>query len=562
MKKLTYFCISKTQNCTSMKPLIIRLSLSLSIICGQTQAQSYVVEKLPESINTKEFDEVTPIVTHDGSTVFFTRVGSSDFNKTIWIDGKDVSEEYKYQDYLTHLREIYSEISGKRVFGNPEKSDFNQDIWYAESREREFDHLVHPPTPLNNALPNSVCSLTPEGNAFVVVNQFPKDGGMNKGFSIVRQLADGSWSDPEPMEIDDYNITSSAISLTMSNDGNVLILSLPQSVGSSENDLFLSFKMGENRWSKPKNLGSSVNSPYREVTPHLSADSRELYFASNRPLSVGGLDLFFISRLDDTWENWSKPRRFVEPINTKGDESQPYFNTTTGHLYFSSKRDGTHDIYRAKIAPETPQELYIKGKIVNTSTGKVVDGRVLYGDAANPYFDKYLETVEGYFLIKVKQGQPIRLTGHKVGFINHEVVLNFEKNQFFDKPKEVTLYVDSVAIGGTITINPIYFKRSTPVILQESFAELDYLIEIMQRFREITITIEGHTDNFGTPETLVKLSEERAIEVRKYLVAHKIHPKRILTVGYGASKPINTNTNEESRHLNRRVEFRITKLAF
>jgi OmpA-OmpF porin, OOP family len=549
-------------NIYSMKPIFISLSFLFSLTCSLGMAQAYIVEKLPESINTKEFDEVTPIVTHDGGTVFFTRVGSADFNKTIWIDGKDISEEYLYRDYLANLRVIYSEIAGRQIMGNPERSDFNQDIWYAESREHEFDHLVHPPTPLNNALPNSVCSLTPEGNAFIVVNQFPKDGGMNKGFSLVRLLADGTWSYPEPIDIEDYDITSSSISLTMSNDGNVLILSLPQSNGSSDNDLFLSLKVGNNRWSKPKNLGSSVNSPYREVTPYLSADSHELYFASNRPLSVGGLDLFFISRLDESWENWSKPRRFVEPINTVGDESQPYFNAATGHLYFSSKRDGTHDIFRVKIAPEVPQELYIRGKIVNTSTGKVVDGRVLYGDAASPYFDKYLETVEGYFLIKVKQGQPLRLAGYKVGFINHELTLNFEKNQFFDKAKEVTLYVDSVAVGGTISINPIYFKRSTPVILQESYAELDYLVEIMQRFREMSITIEGHTDNFGTPETLQKLSEERAVEVRKYLVAHKVHPKRIATIGYGASKPLNVNTNEESRHLNRRVEFRITKLAF
>jgi outer membrane protein OmpA-like peptidoglycan-associated protein len=546
----------------AMKSLIITLNFSLLLFYSPLAAQIYAVEKLPESINTKEFDEVTPIVSHDGGTIFFTRVGSGDFNKTILIDGKDVSEEYLYRDYLANLRAIYTEIAGKQILGNPEKSDYNQDIWYAETREREFDHLVHPPTPLNNALPNSICSLTPEGNAFIVVNQFPKDGGMNKGFSLVRLLADGTWSYPEPIDIEDYNITSSAISLTMSNDGTVLILSLPQTQGASENDLFISYKIADNRWSRPKSMGDAVNSAYREVTPYLSADSKELYFASNRPLSVGGLDLFFISRLDETWTNWSKPRRFVAPINTTGDESQPYFNAATGHLYFSSKRDGTHDIFRVKIAPEVPQELYIRGKIVNTSTGKVVDGKVLYGDAASPYFDKYLETVEGYFLIKVKQGQQLRMTGHKIGFINHELSLNFEKNQFFDKPKEVTLYVDSVAVGGTITINPIYFKRSTPVILQESFAELDYLVDIMQRFREITITIEGHTDNFGTPETLKKLSEDRALEVKKYLTSHRIHPKRIFTVGYGATKPLNTNTNEASRHLNRRVEFRITKLAF
>ena len=539
--------------------LIILLSTTYSTLT----AQNYIVEKLDSSINSKEFDEVTPIVTHDGGTIYFTRVGSSDFVKTIWIDGKDVSEDYKYQEYLANLREIYSEISGKKVSGNPEKSDFNQDIWYAESRDRPFDHLVHPPSPLNNALPNSICSLTPDGNTYVVVNQFSKDGGMNKGFSLVHQLPDGSWSEPEPMQIDDYNISSSAISLTMSNDASVLIMSLPKSQGSEDNDLFISFKIGENHWSAPKNMGTRVNSTYKELTPYLSPDGKELYFASNRPLSVGGLDLFFISRLGDGWDNWSNPRRFVEPINTKGDESQPYFNMTTGQLYFSSKRDGTHDIYRVKIAPDVDQELTLKGRIINTATGLPLDGRVMYGEADAPYYEKYVETIEGYFLIRVKQGKPIKMIAFKPGYINHEVVLNYDKRVFFGKPQDITLYLDSVAIGGTISLNPIYFKRSTPIILQESYAELDYLVEIMRQFTEITITVEGHTDSNGSPDILLKLSEERAAEVRKYLIRNKIHPSRIAVIGYGATKPLSSSSNdEESQRLNRRVEFRITKLAY
>lgn len=544
------------------RKLIFHLTALISISCSSLVAQKYIVEKLDSTINTKEFDEVTPIVTHDGGTLFFTRVGSSDFNKTIWIDGKDVSDDYKYNDYLKHLRDIYSEISGKPVAGNPEKSDFNQDIWYAESHESTFDHLVHPPSPLNNALPNSICSLTPDGDTYVVVNQFSKDGGMNKGFSLVHQLPDGTWSDPEPMQIDDYNISSAAISLTMSNDASVLIMSLPKAQGSADNDLFISFKIGEQHWSKPKNMGSRVNSSYNELTPYLSPDGKELYFASNRPPSVGGLDLFFISRLDEDWENWSQPRRFVEPINTPGDESQPYFNMTTGQLYFSSKRDGTHDIYRVKIAPDVEQELTLKGRIINTSTGLPVDGRVMYGDADAPFYEKYVETIEGYFLIRVKQGKPIKMIAHKPGYINHEVVLNYDKRVFFGKPQEVSLYLDSVAIGGTISLNPIYFKRSTPVIVQESYAELDYLVEVMRQFTEITITVEGHTDSNGTPETLMKLSEDRANEVRKYLIKNKIHPNRIMSVGFGATKPLSKETDEDSRRLNRRVEFRITKIAY
>jgi outer membrane protein OmpA-like peptidoglycan-associated protein len=544
------------------RQLIFRLTLLFSIAFSNIGAQKYIVEKLDSTINTKEFDEVTPIVTHDGGTIYFTRVGSSDFVKTIWIDGKDVSEDYKYKEYLHNLREIYSEIAGKPISGNPEKSDFNQDIWYAESRQTQFDHLVHPPAPLNNALPNSICSLTPDGDTYIVVNQFSKDGGMNKGFSLVQQLPDGSWSDPEPMQIDDYTISSAAISLTMSSDASVLIMSLPKTQGSSDNDLFISFKMGEKHWSKPQNMGSQVNSGNNELTPHLSPDGKDLFFASNRPPSVGGLDLFFITRLGEGWDNWSKPRRFVEPINTPGDESQPYFNMTTGQLYFSSKRDGTHDIYRVKIAPDVDQELTLKGRIINTSTGQPVDGRVMYGDVDAPFYEKYVETIEGYFLIRVKQGKPIKMIAYKPGYINHEVILNYDKRVFFGKAQDVTLYLDSVALGATISLNPIYFKRSTPIIVQESYSELDYLVEIMRQFREITITIEGHTDSNGTPETLMKLSQDRANEVRKYLVKNKIHPKRILTVGYGANRPLSKETDEESRRLNRRVEFKITKIAY
>ena len=58
---------------------------------------------------------------------------------------------------------------------------------------------------------------------------------------------------------------------------------------------------------------------------------------------------------------------------------------TTGLLYFSSKRDGTHDIYRVKIAPDIEQELTLKGRIINTTTGQPIDGRVMYGDADAPF---------------------------------------------------------------------------------------------------------------------------------------------------------------------------------
>ncbi len=524
-------------------------------------AQAYIVEKLHDKINTREFDEITPVISVDGQTLFFTRAGSSDFNKTLWIDGEDVSEKMSFPDLASQLKSIYSEIAGYSI-KDAIRSDFNQDIWYAETLEKHLDHLVHPPSPINNALPNSICSLTPESEAYVVVNQFSKEGGMNKGFSIVKHYPDGTWSDPIPMQIDNYDVVSSAISLTMSSTGEVLIMSLPRRDSYGDNDLYISFKIGENHWSAPKNLGKNVNSSKREVTPHLSADGKDLFFASNRPSTLGGLDLFFVTRLDDTWMNWTEPRRFVSPINSTADESQPYFNTATGYLYFSSKKDGTSDIYRAKISPDVPQEVLVKGKIINAQTGLPLDGRVLFGSVSNEYYERYMETIEGYFLIKVKQGEPIKMTARKPGYINHEIIVNYDKNIFYNTPQEVTLVVDSVAENVNISLNPVYFKRSTPVIQKDSYRELEYLADVLKRFPEIHILIEGHTDSNGTPETLLKLSEERAGEVRKFLVRNKINPKRIEIMGYGGSKPLSDNKAENTRQLNRRVEVKITKIKY
>ena len=534
----------------------------LSFCLATAVAQpSYTVERLHDKINTQEFDEITPIISTDGHTLYFTRCGSGDFNKTIWIDGQDASKDMSLHDLEYHLKSIYSEIAGRPI-SNAIRSDFNQDIWYAETIEKQFDHLMHPGTPLNNALPNSICSLTPDPNAFVVVNQFSKEGGMSKGFSIVKQNQDGTWSDPIPMDIEGYEVLSASISLTMGSDGQVLILSLPGRDSYGDNDLYISFKTGENKWSKPKNMGNKINSSVREITPHLSADGKELYFASNRYPSVGGLDLFYVARVCDTWENWSEPRRFISPINTSGDESQPYFNTATGQLYFSSRRNGTSDIYRVKIAPDMPQEVLIRGKIINAQTGLPVDGRVLFGDASMEFYERYMETIEGHFVVKVKQGKPIKMTAFKAGFINHEVTLNYDKNKFYSQSQEVILLVDSVAEGVNISMNPIYFKRSTPIIQKDSYVELEYLADVLKRFPEIHIRVEGHTDNNGTPDILQKLSEDRAVEVKRFLIRNRINPKRIEAMGYGASKPISENGAEESKRLNRRVEFKIVKIKY
>jgi outer membrane protein OmpA-like peptidoglycan-associated protein len=520
---------------------------------------TYKIEKIHKSINTSEYDEITPVVSFDGKTLYFTRVGSPEFARYLQIDSTNAFFDLHPNEVIYNLRKIYSEIAGTPIY-DPIRCELNQEIWIAETENKPFDRVRHPYAPLNNALPNSVCSLTPQQETFVIINQFPPDGGLKAGFSLIRRL-DDEWQQPEPIDIEDFTFhTGTGIGCTMSSDGEVLILSLPTEGG--ENDLFVSFRKGEKLWSKPQNLGKVVNSSGREITPHLSADGKELYFASNRSGSMGGLDVFYATRIGESWFEWSEVRHFIYPINTASDDTHPYFNPATGYLYFSSKREGSSDIFRVKIAPDLPYEVQIYGKVIDSQTGKPTDAQIMWGDVEQENYEFYIDTDEkGGFKTRIPQGKKVKIKTRKLGYINHEVEVTFDKNAFYSKPQEILLYVDPLEIGAAISLKPIYFQRSLAIIQKKSYSELDHLGEILRQQPKLHVRIEGHTSDVGTPQDLLKLSEQRAIEVKRYLVNQcKINTQRIVTQGFGDSRPITREKSEEAKQQNRRVEIRITKI--
>jgi OmpA-OmpF porin, OOP family len=540
---------------------LFTLIFMVTTIFGQDFGQDYILNKLNADINTPNYNETNPIVSEDGKKLYFTRVGSPDFNKTIWLDSVDVSTTLDEYAYNSMLRNVYSEIA-ETYIENPSSSELNQDIWIAKTVKEDFDVLEHPTSPINNALPNSVCSFTESTNELIVLNQFSKKGGMQKGFSTILKK-DDIWQDPLPLIIDGFdNITSGVgISSTMSNDGTVLIISMPRYDSYGDNDLYISTKKENGTWTTPINLGPEVNTPYREVTPHLSADKKKLFFASNRPRGVGGMDICYIERNDTiSWSNWSLVRVFNPPINSKYDDSQPYFNLETGKIYFSSKRDGSSDIFSVKIAPEIPREIVIKGKIYNSNTKKVEYGKVLFGDISIPYFEHYVDARDGSYTLTIPQGKKIKITAQKGGYINHEIELYYESDKRYNAEQTLDLYIDPIEKGAEITLDPIYFERTKAIILEKSFITLSSLAKILQKYPKIKVEIGGHTDNQNDVNLLMKLSEERAVAVKSFLTKNGVKSDRIQTKGFGPTQPKLKGDDEDSRSQNRRVEVKITDL--
>lgn len=99
----------------------------------------------------------------------------------------------------------------------------------------------------------------------------------------------------------------------------------------------------------------------------------------------------------------------------------------------------------------------------------------------------------------------------------------------------------------------VLFETGKADLKTESFPALDKVVEIMNKYSDAKLVLEGHTDNVGEEENNQTLSERRAAAVREYLINHGIINNRITSTGYGELQPIDTNDTPEGRQKNRRV---------
>lgn len=544
------------------------------------------VERLPAPINTDEYDEICPVLSYGEEFLFYTKVGSPDFIKALIENGEDKFITLSESDYKRRLKHIYSLISGKSVT-DPSTTTFNQDIWYARVDSGKINYPIHPGTPINNALPNSICSNYNTDNTFVVINQFGEEGGMSAGFSKVKFNKNGTFSFPTPIEIKDLGLEGSDINLAMSADAQHIFLAMKGRDSSGDQDLYVSLKVLENLYSKPINLGSEINTPFREATPYISQDKTKLYFSSNRPGGIGGMDIYVCDRLDYSYQNWSEPRLIGQPINSIADDSHPYIALDSDQIYFSTNRDGTSDIYTAKLIRDSilKTEITVSIQAINGLTNKPMTAVINWGPGYEEGYEDFFNTRDGKLVYTFKDTNPMKFMAENrriksqielidplelsmEGINEVELLLTMTKSgeQKFivnkrRRPTEIKPVLKGIekelVDNRTVLLKSIKFVRAKPDVLEESFPALDELASVLSRRSDLRLRIEGHTDNIGDKELLLKLSQDRADAIKVILIQKGAMESQIETKGYGDTNPLNGNRNESERKANRRVEITI-----
>ncbi len=431
----------------------------------------------------------------------------------------------------------------------------------------------------------------------------------------VSTRTDSGWATakPAPGSLNtDYNEGA----ITLSPDGRYLIFTgcnWPQGYGSC--DLYYSQRVN-GRWSKPRNLGSTINTPYKETQPSLSADGTELFFSSNRPGGRGGLDIW-VSRRGPRGQ-WMPPQPLDSPVNTPANEQAPFIHYDGRTLYFSSRGHfglGRSDLYVARrrsdgrfdsvrnlgypinthkdelslyvsavsrtaylsseasgfggldiFSFEMPEAtaphptIYVKGQVIDARTRKGIPRATLefYTLPEGATVLRLQADEHGHFLTTLPMGSDYGV--HVAGgarYVFRSIHLPL-RNYQSATPYERIIPLAPLVLGASFDLHNVFFDFDSDRLRPASRKELDRVVRFLQRHPTVRIRIVGHTDSQGTAEYNLDLSLRRARSVKRYLVTEgRIDPRRIETAGEGESRPIASNATEAGRAQNRRIEIQI-----
>ena len=230
-------------------------------------------------------------------------------------------------------------------------SILGQEIWTSEKIEGEWSNATPWQISSNDNANNVIIGVTNNEKRLYLFNSNDTRNKFAKGLSYVQLNEGGVFHSPIGISIPEFEIAYGFYSFYVTPDEEQFFVATTADSSDYE-DLFVSLKQEDGSWGELINLGSTINTPFIETTPFLSADKKVLYFSSDGHDGFGSADLFKSERIGDGWTNWTPPENLGENINSKGFDAS-YIVLDEWTAMFSSNRNRTFsDIYEVTFARE------------------------------------------------------------------------------------------------------------------------------------------------------------------------------------------------------------------
>jgi outer membrane protein OmpA-like peptidoglycan-associated protein len=223
---------------------------------------------------------------------------------------------------------------------------------------------------------------------------------------------------------------------------------------------------------------------------------------------------------------------------------------------------GNSDIFKVKVTEKARPEpvVLVNGKVLNAKTEEPIEARITYRDLINDeeLGVAYSDKKTGSYQIILPHGRRYSFLAEEKGYFPVSANLDATALEEFAEVDQ-DLLLAPVEVGLVVRLNNIFFEYDDSALLEESYAELKRLVQLMKENPKLEVEIGGHTDDQGSDEYNLSLSQRRVESVVAYLVNAGIDAARFKARGYGESSPVADNSTEEGQAFNRRVEFRILK---
>ncbi len=485
-------------------------------------------ENLGVEVNS-DSGELAPVITSDGKTLYFTR-GKNEIR-----NGKDIL--------------------------------IDQDVWVSHLMSNgKFGKSTALGAPVNNTRFNAATSISADNKSLYLINVLNADGSYSKGLSKSTRIYKG-WTVPKEVKIKNYFNADEYSEFSVSPDEKIIILAAEGKMSFGGKDLYVSFKQKDGTFSEPRNLGDKINTVQDEGMPFIAADNKTLYFASEGHLGYGSSDIFLSRRQDSTWTKWSEPENLGQPINSTRWDGYFSISASGEYAFLSSKENslGREDIFRIKTPPSVRPEplVIVSGTVINGITKLPIAAEIAAEMLSDTSLSKDIkadykpETGEYKLILPIKKAY--LLSAKLKGYMSVSENIDLSKETKYREYKR-NLSLMPIQAGMNLTLNNLFFEQGKSQILETSFKELNSLVALMEEYPKMEILLEGHSDNQGDMMENIKLSQIRVDNVSRFLSVKGISSNRIKTKAWGGSKPISSNTTEETRKKNRRVEFTITKI--
>ena len=431
-------------------------------------------------------------------------------------------------------------------------------------------------------------SFSPDGNRFYFTRCETKPKNKVICAIYVSKKEDGQWQEPVKLntKVNDpkYSSTQPTVGIysRMDRDDLEMLYFVSDREEGSKGGLDIWYSIynpKEDEFLEPRNAAGKVNSPGDEITPFYDTDTRTLYYSSNGKIGIGGFDIF---KTTGQTSRWSNPVNIGFPINSSADDLYFVLKKNKNEGFFVSNREGGVALKNSTCCDDIYSFEYLQyihvgigGKLLETEEvndslvrdiplpGAKVNLHVIEDEGKEFMLTGSTKTNEqGEYFLKLEHGKTYKLEIKKEGYFSKWYDVTTGHITASDTMNKVLK--TSKIPKKAIVVKNIYYDYDKANLSDEAKGAIDStLLKLLLENPEIVIEISSHTDSKGDDHYNMRLSQQRAESVVRYLIDKNIDKKRLVAKGYGESQPIAPNENPdgtdnpEGRQKNRRTEFKV-----